>query len=330
MKIPKSIRDLYSSLRENAGLLEKEVNELLHDYCAKKKWQFNIRCKEEISFAQKLETGIYTVKEKIDDFLACEIIVSNLTQIEDVKAYVRNTFQIIAEKPDFIQRPSEFSFDGIRIYAKVKSGIAGPKPYAWMQFEIQIKTLLEKAWGDATHDFTYKCKDMQWAKERLVYQMRALLVHADMVLADTESLSKNPLLSKSYDVYVELNEITEWIIQNWEEADCPQNMKRLSETIQKLCKDYNVSFGDLKNMITTYRTEHGSFRNLSIYSSILQALFDTQNQSFLQKAREYGTNKNYPNRKILKLIIPSEVEIQHEVRESLNKERCVFIDAFEL
>jgi hypothetical protein len=88
MKVEHSIRELHGSLNGTAKLVENEAKELLEDYCKKKKWIFNHRRKEKVSFAQKLETGIYCSIRNIDDFFACEIVVSSLQEIEAVKKYI--------------------------------------------------------------------------------------------------------------------------------------------------------------------------------------------------------------------------------------------------
>ncbi len=69
MKVSKSIRDLYSELQDYALPLGKEVSGLLKVYAEQNKWSFTDRIKEEISFAQKIEMGIYSSNEQIDDFL---------------------------------------------------------------------------------------------------------------------------------------------------------------------------------------------------------------------------------------------------------------------
>jgi hypothetical protein len=53
MKVEHSIRELHGSLNGTAKLVENEAKELLEDYCKKKKWIFNHRRKEKVSFAQK-------------------------------------------------------------------------------------------------------------------------------------------------------------------------------------------------------------------------------------------------------------------------------------
>ena len=325
MKVSKSIRDLYDELSNTATLIEKEVKEHLPTYCKSQKWTFSFRKKELLSFAQKLETGIYTSIVEIDDFFACEIIVPNLQQIEIAKKYISDHFEIISEKPDKLRPASEFSFDGIRIYVQIKPSVA-EKNYSWMRFEIQIKTLLEKAWGEATHNFTYKCKEIHWSKERLVSQIKAILSHVDIMFSDIENISKTPALDKTCCRYEEINNISNWISNTWNDTECPSNMKRLSETILRLSKDYTLSFNEIKTTVERYQKENGMPTNLSIYGTILQALFDNENSAFLEKAK--SDEVSYKRCKDLKLIIPEEVEIKEDIKKTLNKKRCIFLGSF--
>ena len=318
MKVSSSIRSLHIALDDVAGKLQYDVNNILKPYCENNKWLLKSRIKGSVSFAQKIETGAYTDLTLVDDFLGFEITVPSLKEIPIVKEFIRKNFKVISEKPTDAKPASEFSFDGVRMYLQLDESVK-PKPYAWMRFEVQVKTLLEKAWGEATHDFTYKCKDIKWEKERLVFQMKALLAHADIVLADAEELSKNKLLKKKYQEYEDLNKISRWVIRNWNDSEYPENMKRLSETISKLCKHYNIEFDDLKKVVRNHRRKKGKPRDLSVYSSILQALFDEKHSGFIEKI----SNKPKKNHH-LKIIIPDEVVIDPVIKSKLHGQRCWF------
>ncbi|MCJ2164642.1 MULTISPECIES: RelA/SpoT domain-containing protein [unclassified Pseudodesulfovibrio] len=321
MKVSKSIRDLHSELKDYALPLGKEVSGILKDYAEQNKWSFSERVKEEISFAQKIEMGMYSSIEEIDDFYGCEIVVLNLKDIDTAKKFIYNSFNVINERPKKLVSADSFFFDGIRLYARLKERVAGPKPYSWMTFEVQIKTLLEKAWGEATHDFTYKCKEVKWGKERLVYQLKAILNHADIMFSEIETVSDICLPTASSITHDNVNNVTKWILDNWNESACPDNMKRLSETIVNLCKTYNLDFDSLKKIVAKHREINGIQEDLSIYSSILQAVFNSDHKGFWAKA---GKKHHYHD---LKLVIPPEVELSKEVKEKIDGTRLVPIDS---
>ncbi len=258
---------------------------------------------------------------KLMTFYACEIVVLNLKDINAAKEFVRNNFNVINEKPKGLVSADSFFFDGIRLYARLNEGVAGPKPYSWMTFEVQIKTLLEKAWGEATHDFTYKCKEVKWGKERLVYQLKAILSHADIMFSEIENVSNScsPDISSTADDNI--NNVTKWILENWDESACPDNMKRLSETIVNLCKTYCIDFELLKTIVTKHRKINVSQEDLSIYSSILQAVLNCDHKDFWEKARK---KHRYHD---LKLVIPPEIELPKDIKQKVHGTRFISIDS---
>ena len=323
MKVTKSVRDLYDSINEVACILKNEINELIVDFCKSKNWSSNSRIKEIHSFAQKLETGQFESLESIDDFLGYEIIVTNVHEIATAKDYIKDNFDVIHERPNKTKLASDFSFDSIRMYVRAKPSLK-EKIYKSMVFEIQIKTLLEKAWSSATHDFTYKCENAEWAKERLVYQIKAILTHADLMLAEMERISQLDLLKKEYTKYDQINAISLWIRTSWDLTERPSNMKRLAEVVDKLCQNYNVKFDELKDIVNQHKLQNGGSKDLSIYATILQALFDTNHAEFIKKAKS-----KYKDNKELKLIIPEEVDIEQNIKNSLHKARCIFINDIE-
>lgn len=324
MKTARSIRDLHEKLTTHAKSLSKEVEEHLIDYAEANKWVFNSRIKELVSFAQKIEAGFYPSIDKIDDFYACEIVVPSMREIEPVKQYIHNNFDFIDERPKKVTNVENFSFDGVRMYVRLKVGVAGPKFFSWMMFEIQVKTLLEKAWGEATHDLTYKCKEVDWAKERLAYQLRAILNHADIVLSEMESISENCLTSVTSQTHDEINTVSSWIFDTWGESSCPKNMKRLSETVNKLCKTYQIEFNDLKEIIKNHMAEHGRREDLSIYSRILEAVLDSDHDRFWNIAK-----KKPGNHWQLKLTIPPEIEIDTDRIKRLHEKRFILVESLE-
>lgn len=318
MKVSQSIRLVHSELDEYAKLLGQEVGTLLNDLVNEKKWSFSFRRKGLISFAQKMEMGLYSSKEDVDDFYACEIVVLSLKDINSAKNFIYSMFDVIEERPKSISRAEEFTFDGVRLYAKLPSSVAGPKTMSWMTFEIQIKTLLEKAWAEATHDFTYKCKEVGWGKDRLVSQIKAILNHADIILAETETIAGNCLPSVDSTFHNKINEISNWVLDKWPENACPDNMKRLSETISSILKSYHISFEDLKEIVENYKKSEGAYLNLSVYALIVEALLNCTNASFWKKAKKEHKRQEH------RFLITPDMNITETALTRIHSSRCIF------
>ena len=72
---------------------------------------------------------------------------------------------------------------------------------------MQVKTFLQHAWGIATHDLIYKTDDVSWSRQRIAYQIKAMLEHAEMSIQEAGRLAEAVALSKT---------------QHDSEADIPQ------------------------------------------------------------------------------------------------------------
>lgn len=300
MKVTKTIRDIHYELKSSAKFISRDAKDIITDFAQKNHWEFTERIKELDSFAQKIESGVYQSVEEIDDFYACEIVTPGRNEILKAKEFIYKNFDVIAEKPNKATSPDNFSFNGLRIYARLRGSVAGRPHYAWMKFEIQVKTLLEKAWGIATHDFTYKCKKIEWSKERLAYQLKAILDHADIIISQTTDISKYVISDFEFESHSHINSITEWILSEWGENSCPSNMKRLSETVNNICKYYKIQIDDLKSIVKQFRTTTGTTEDLSIYSTILKSLILSSYEPFLKEAGVKRQSKKKPRLVILR------------------------------
>lgn len=308
-KVEGSIRSEYDQQEPYYRLLSDYVYELLEGVCKASKWMFVGRVKDLESYALKLITG-RTDAYKIDDFFACTIVVPNLRGFDPARRLIYECFDVIDERPGEYTsaRPEEFNFDGIRIYCKPKSGVQ-QKDFFDLKFEVQIKTLLEYAWGEATHDFSYKGGSVSWAKERLAAQVKAVLNNADLSIFDMEQMANSKFLYRKNKKFERLGEVLEFLKTAFSKGEnpliLPSDIKRLAEQVLKVLERLDVDLSVLEDALKRETLEGRGYltRNLSIYSVVLVALYNQINSDFVRRLK-----KNSGNRRSV-IVIPAETMI---------------------
>ena len=212
MKIVQSIQNLYNSNLAYFDILKKEIDGILQNN-RKQEWHYVSRIKAIESFAMKIETGRFNTKEIFEDFFATTIVVQNLSEINTAITFVSSYFDINFQRPriaSFTHKESySFPFDDLRLYVSLKdtgTGKLAPIIYELI-FEIQIKTFLQHAWSIATHDLIYKSDKINWGKERVAYQVKAALEHAEISISGVEELSKVSEISKENKEVKKINQM---------------------------------------------------------------------------------------------------------------------------
>ncbi len=314
MKVPTSIRDSHSSQKFMYELLKKHADEVIN---AKKepRWHYESRVKELESYALKLETGRYEYPSCLEDFFACTIVVENLSSMSKAEKIIRKIFEFHERRPkvdDFTSKPSDsFRFDDTRLYVKWKDDpLIQPTGLNGLLFEVQIKTFLAHAWNIAVHDLSYKTDEKSWAKERIAYQIKAMLEHAETSILEAHKLAKSASLKKSDDLSRRVSAIIKLLNELWPPVSLPNDKKRLAENIDKLIRNVGVDLASLCELIHK-ETELGrgtNTLNLSPYSSIIQCLF---NQEF-RKMEKYLTGRH----REFKVFIPSELELPSSLQSA--------------
>lgn len=295
-KIEGSIRKAYQEREEDYDTLKKEVDELLGSACKERQWHYISRLKSLESYAFKLITG-RTEGFELEDFFACTIVVPNLARINDAKGLISRSFRVLKEKPEeyTYQRPTEFNFDSTRMNCKLKQGVK-ERYIEGLEFEVQVKTLLEHAWSEATHDFTYKGKYISWAKERLAAQLKASLSNIELSINDMENISASEHLNKKNKAYEENIKLLNFIRSEFKEErniSLPSDEKRLAEEVSRFLKRVNVSVEELESALNS-ETDLGrgySTINLSVYSIIVVSVFNTYEKKVLAKLKEKTRTK---------------------------------------
>ncbi|WP_088259358.1 hypothetical protein [Fimbriiglobus ruber] len=277
MKVPQSVRMLYGDLEPQFSKLKVEVDRII---IGKKqlRWHYESRVKEEISFALKLETG--RVRKPVDpeDLFACTLVVENRSKIAEAEALIMTLFKLEQRRPKdqtFTHiAPHSFDFDDLRLYVRWTDAGGKPSGLDGLQFEVQVKTFLQHAWGIATHDFVYKSDDVDWSGSRIAYQVKAMLENAELSIAEAQTLATSAMLNRIDGECKGLRIMIGEIKKRWEPARLPKDLRRLAQTLGELLQALDMSFNDMWAFVdeATAAGEGAKTLNLSPYSAVVAAL----------------------------------------------------------
>ncbi|MDU9414992.1 hypothetical protein [Pseudomonas sp. zfem005] len=305
MKIPASIRTIYEDQRDLNEKLKLEIDSKIKGLI-EPRWHYESRVKELISFAIKLETGRVLKPHELEDFFACTIVVQNASQINVAYERISENFVICEKRPksdDFTSKASNsFPFDDLRLYCKQKPNpILPPKELSEVIFEIQIKTFLQHAWSIATHDLVYKSDDANWSQERIAYQIKAMLEHAEVSIQQASDLANCEALKKDNREILSIKKSIDIIKKNWSKEDLPRDIRRVAQNILSACQLIDISLEVLDALLDEKKQQRGGTHplNTSPYSTVVQYIIESNEAGFL--AAIQSTKKRG------KILIPSEL-----------------------
>jgi len=278
MKIAKGIRDTYNAVRGDYERLSDEVRTKLEPEVTAKRWFFISRLKEQESFALKIETGRVDDPRRMEDFFACTIVVPTVSQVGEAEAMLEAMYGVEARRPPQDEtthkKASDFVFDDLRLYLKRGASDTGRNDdLEGLIFEVQIKTILQHAWGIASHDLIYKTDNVSWPKERIAFQVKAMLEHAEIAIAEAERLADSPAISKSDCDTNSTLQIIHTLRNFWTADRLPRDIKRLAESIRGILKTCSIPTDQLEPILNAEKSRIGVLpANLSPYAFLVQAL----------------------------------------------------------
>jgi ppGpp synthetase/RelA/SpoT-type nucleotidyltranferase len=309
VKIVNSIQNLYNENSVYYQILKEEVDRIL---LLKKnvRWHYESRLKKLESFAMKIEMGRFNKQDIFDDFFAATLVVKDLNEINFVEDLLISDFDICKKRPKdnlFTHKESSsFPFDDLRLYLTLKDTDTGKfeKKIYHLTFELQIKTFLQHAWTIATHDLIYKSQNINWAKERVAYQVKAILEQAEIMISGVEQLSELPILKKENSEVKSINKMIAIIKKYWEDEYLPDDKRRLAQNILTLIRKLKISEDDLDAMLDdeTKNNRGANILNLSPYLIVVQSIF----YKYPAKIENYLTNFDRKNK--FKLLLPTELD----------------------
>lgn len=247
MKIPVSFQTAYSTVESELDLLKQYVEPRLQTIAKNVGGTYSGRIKTIESVLIKIEKELtenvnyeFPLK-RINDLFGCRLIVPNTRLISETEDAISDQFEII-ERRVRVLKPEEFAYNDINLTCKIKQtdALLNRSSFTSYLFEIQIKTLLQEAWGIAGHGILYKAKKKAWGIARITSQLRALLEMADSVLANFEQVAEAFHSDQEYQSYQVPNKIVSLLEANWSSENLPANTYRLAQTIQK----YFIAIGD--------------------------------------------------------------------------------------
>lgn len=315
MKVPASIRRLYEDQQVINERLKKAIDARINGL-KDARWHYESRIKELASYALKLESGRFTEPAALEDFFACTIVVSNTTEAEAAERMVKDNFVIKRRRPPDPKRtrkePQEFPFDDLRLYVSLpESPVNPPTDLVSIIFEIQIKTFLQHAWAIATHDLVYKTDNANWSKERIAYQIKAMLEHAEISIQEAERLATCSTLAKEDRGTEELKEGIALVKAQWSPDELPTDVRRLADNIKNLLRVLKIELHQLEEVLKAGKAQRNGAHpsNLSPYATIVQYLFDTEKERMVKFLTGERTQ--------MRILIPDEVELP----EGINREQ---------
>jgi ppGpp synthetase/RelA/SpoT-type nucleotidyltranferase len=308
MKIPASIRKIYDEQRETNTRLQQRVDEILRAVVVQRKWHYESRIKGDQSVALKIESGRISDPSNIEDFFACTIAVHNLSKVDEAEALIRKLFNVVARRPSTANRTRKpfdsFRFDDLRLYVTWKDDPAlPPSGLESIKFEIQIKTFLQHAWGIATHDLVYKTDNVSWSLQRIAFQIKAMLEHAEISNLEANRLAATTALAKLHDGTEELKSIIDFLKTVWEPELLPSDLSRLAENTRNVMRLAGINLTTLKDLLDAERLRlKGTLPvNISPYAVLVQAVVWRASDEM----KNALTNRN---KERLKLVVTPEMD----------------------
>lgn len=323
MKIVKSIQELYSKELDFYTILKSKVDSLLRNQ-KDERWHYESRIKKIESFSLKIETGRFNQSQIFEDFFAATIVVKNLNEVKSAEKLLKNNFTLHERRPystNFTHKDSfSFPFDDLRLYLSLKDNLT--EEFAQhiydLKFEVQIKTFLQHAWTIATHDLIYKSDKINWAKERVAYQVKATLEQAEVTISGIEELSKLTELAKENKEVKKVNQLIATILNHWKEEDLPSDKRRLAQNILGFIEAIGITIQELNEILKSERVARRGtlIRDLSPYLTVVQSIFNTQPDKIISYLQ------NHQNRNRQKILITKEIntpELGEVIEEKLIK-----------
>jgi ppGpp synthetase/RelA/SpoT-type nucleotidyltranferase len=324
MKIPASIRRLHQDQEEVNNRL-KAVIDVRMLGLRSRRWHYESRVKNLVSFALKIESGRFRRPEALEDFFACTIVVANANEITEAEGLIRDNFTVKERRPSHAGRTHKtsdaFPFDDLRLYVTLREEPAAPPTDLFgVLFEVQIKTFLQHAWVIATHDLLYKSDDPNWSKERIAYQIKAMLEHAEVSIQEADTLAASSALAKEDRQVRTIKEGVALLKSQWSIDELPKDLRQLAMNINEVIEALGLNVARLEEILKLGKQERGGDHpsNLSPYATVIKYLLVAERERMMSLLR--GSKGR------TKVLLSEEIELPPDI-DRARLRNAVFVTA---
>ncbi len=248
-------------------LLYKNVREIILNYCSNNSFAFTDRIKTMDSLSEKIETGRFKKWSDIEDFYAVTIVIPNLNKEIDVILFLKNTFNEVTLKKrgNSLKAPDVFRFDSTRFIGTLKqSGVKSE--ISKINFEVQIKTAFEHAWGVSTHSLVYKANEIDWKLLRIAAQLKSSVEQLDMIVSGAKQINSHIIEHKWPEVNIKkfiLEKTNEFLANlNVPEELKPKDSSRFSENLFSFFQPLVHNSKKPYKLLTPFFEKANNFANL--------------------------------------------------------------------
>jgi len=282
----------YDSVKPRYEALQKWCDEILGAVAEHHNGTFASRVKDCESLYAKVELGgFHKPFEEITDLYAATVALPTTLAIAELCDGLESDFLEVSRKTNRSDSPHEFVYDDLHLTLQLRDKpLLSDKGLLGLNFELQIKTLLQYAWTKATHETIYKPRIVLWQADRVGAEAKAALELVDSLLADISSAAKLQVV-KENEQYDQLRAIIVLLEKSWAPENLPVDLRRYATIVANYLRLARLSPDDLAAKVETPNGKAlAAAFSLSPAQAVLALLIkdmsDDQVKQFARRARK--------------------------------------------
>ncbi|MEK4131622.1 hypothetical protein NYE67_18520 [Solibacillus sp. FSL W8-0474] len=338
------LKEWYEEIRPLYEMLGKKVKDIIEDMLSEGGIQvhsIDFRAKEVDSFVKKAIKDKYTYpQEEIHDLVGIRVITFVKSDVIKVCDVIKPLFKIDNDNSSDKGKElgdNKVGYRSVHYVAELtesRTDLPENKKYKGIKFEIQVRTILEHAWADISHDKDYKFKGVLPVENDI--KRRFSLAAATLELLDREfdNISKEideyeNVLNKETDVgnlkypidSISLNILLKRVFsKEIEDGEITPTFNSIEETLIEELELFGLkTIEDIDVLIT--KTPKGDIINNNNFVGILRYIMIIDNpEKYFNKAWRNGwASIDEPTFKILDKINPNVKDYIIENEIDINK-----------